>query len=93
MRYKNISDGKVVKTSVKVDAFDVLLNVAAAIVTGSVTMLAEVFQGIADLISDGLTCRGMKLSGGLPNKKYPFGYGRELYVWSLFPTLTIDPTR
>lgn len=89
MRYKAISDEKVVKTSIKVDIVDVLLNSVAALITGSVTMLAEAFQGIADLISDSLTYLGMRRGKGSPTKKYPFGYGRELYLWSFLSTLTM----
>jgi len=89
MQKKNISDEKVIKTSIKVDIIDVLLNGTAFLVTGSVTMLAEVFQGLADLINDGLIYFGMKRSRGLPDKKYPFGYGRELYIWSFLAVLTM----
>ena len=87
MPQKTISDERVVKTSIKVDILDIVLNIIAAIFTGSVVMLAEVFQGIADLISDGLTYLGMKRSRVLPSRRYPFGHGRELYIWSLFSTL------
>ena len=81
------SDEKVVKTSVKVDIIDVLLNAVVALVTGSMVMLAETLQGISDLIVDGLTYIGMKRSKRLPTEKHPLGFGRELYIWSLFATL------
>ena len=83
------SDEKAVKTSVKVDVIDVLLNATVALFTGSVVMLAETFQGISDLIVDGLTYIGMKRSKRLPTKKHPLGFGRELYIWSLFSVLVM----
>jgi len=52
-------------------------------------MLAEVFQGTADLINDALTYFGAKHSRALPTRKYPFGHGRELYIWSIFSTLVM----
>ncbi len=82
-----LSDEKVVRTSVKVDIVDILLNGAIAAVTGSAVMLAKTFQSVSDLIVDGLTYIGMKRSKRLPTKKYPLGFGRELYIWSLFSTL------
>jgi len=84
-----ISDERVVKTSIKVDIIDVLLNAAVALITGSMVMLAETLQGISDLIVDGLTYIGMKRSKQLPTEKHPLGFGRELYIWSLFATLVM----
>jgi len=89
MQQKTISDERVVKTAIKVDIIDILINSVAALVTGSVTMLAEVLQGVADLISDGFTYLGMRRSKTLPDRRYPFGHGRELYVWSLLSTLVM----
>jgi len=83
------SDEKVVVTSFKVDIIDIFLNAFTALFTGSVVMLAETFQGISDLIVDTLIYIGMKRSKRLPNEKHPFGYGRELYIWSLFSTLVM----
>ena len=76
-----------VKTSTRVDILDILLSGIVALLTGSAVMLAEVFQGVADLINDTLTYFGMKNSKALPTRKYPFGHGRELYIWSIFSTL------
>lgn len=81
------SDEKVVKTSVKVDVFDILLNGAIAAITGSVVMLAKTFQSASDFIVDGLSYIGTKCSKRPPTEKHPFGFGRELYIWSLFATL------
>ena len=53
MDYKKISDEKAVKTSIRVDIVDILLNSITAFLTGSVVMLAETLQGVSDLIVDG----------------------------------------
>jgi len=81
------SDEKVVKTSIKVDILDIIINGITAVVTGSVVMLAETLQGISDLTSAGFVYVGMKRSKRPSTEKYPLGFGRELYVWSLFSTL------
>ncbi len=83
----DLSDDRIVTLSCKVDLIDVFINGIVALITGSVIMLAEVFQAISDLIVDGLTYIGMKRSKREPTKKHPLGYGRELYIWSLFSTL------
>jgi len=81
------SDEKVVKTSVWVDIIDVFLNALVALATGSVVMLAEVLRGVSDVIVDGLAYIGMRRSKRQPTARHPFGFGRELYIWSLFSTL------
>ncbi len=86
---KKISDEKVVSLSCKIDLIDILLNGLVVLLTGSVIMLAEVFQAISDLIVDGLVYVGMKRSKKTADSKYPLGYGRELYIWSLFSTLVM----
>lgn len=83
------SDERVVKTSVKVDVIDILLNGTVAFITGSVVMLAETLQGLSDLIVDSLTYIGLKRSKRLPTEKHPLGFGRELYIWSLFSVLVM----
>ncbi len=84
---ENLSDQDVVSFSCKADIVDILLNAFVALITGSIIMLAEVFQGLSDFVVDGLTYIGIKRSKRLPDKKHPLGYGRELYIWTLFSTL------
>lgn len=47
-------------TSFFVDLLDILLNVSIAVLTGSVVMMAELFQAIADLISSAFLLVGLK---------------------------------
>lgn len=81
MGNKKISAEKAVLTSLFVDFLDVLLNLIAAIFTGSIVMIAETIHGVADSISVGFVYIGLKRSKKKPDKKHPFGYGKVLYVW------------
>lgn len=80
---KNISSTLVVVTSFLVDVLDIVLSLAAAILTGSVVMLSQVLEGVSDLISSGLLLVGITRAGQKADRRHPFGFGRELYVWAL----------
>jgi cation diffusion facilitator family transporter len=86
---KGISADKVVLTSLLVDVLDIAIKVTVAIITGSVVMLAGIFQGVADLFSVSVLMIGLKLSRKKPDKVHVFGYGKELYFWTLISALTI----
>lgn len=83
VKKSNISELRVVVTSFFVDLLDVLVNLIISILTGSVVMFSEFLQGLTDLVSAGLLLIGHKLSKKKPSKRYPFGYGKEIYFWSL----------
>lgn len=84
---KKISAKQAALTSFIVDIFDVILNGTIALITGSVVMLAELMQSLADLISTAFVLLGLKRSKRPPDAKHPFGYGREVYVWLMFSSL------
>lgn len=73
---------RVLWTSFFVDLSDVLLNLIVAAITGSVVMLAEALEGLADLCSAGLLLVGFKRSKQRANHDHPFGFGKEMYYWS-----------
>jgi cation diffusion facilitator family transporter len=73
---------RVLLTSFFVDVLDVVMNLAIALFTGSVVMLAETLEGFADMCSAGLLLVGFKKSNRRPNRLHPFGFGKELYFWS-----------
>lgn len=83
MARKNISADRVVWTSICVSLLDVLLNIGIAMLTGSVIILAEALQGFADLTTAGLLAIGLRRSKRRANTRYNFGYGREIYFWTL----------
>lgn len=69
-------------TSLLTDIVDVIMNGAVALVTGSVVMLAEMFQGMADVTVDALLLVGFKRSQKTATKIHPFGFGKEAYFWT-----------
>lgn len=80
---KNISDVRVVATSVVVSLSDVVLNLLIAIITGSTVMLSQALQGLSDLVTGGILYLGVKRSKREADLKYQFGYGREIFFWVL----------
>jgi cation diffusion facilitator family transporter len=82
-----ISVKKVVSVSFIVDIIDIVVNFTVALITGSVVVLAEFFQGLADLVAAGFLLIGIKRSERLENKEFAFGYGKEMFFWTLLSSL------
>lgn len=57
---------------------------AAAIVTGSASMLAEAAHSWADAGNEVFLLIAERSSARKPDAGHPLGYGRDAYVWSLF---------
>jgi divalent metal cation (Fe/Co/Zn/Cd) transporter len=74
---KSVTARRVVLTSFWVDALDIILNLAVTLVTGSVVMVAELTQGVSDLLASGLLIIGLHR----PKK--------EIYFWTLSSTLVM----
>ena len=84
---KKISSKRVIVTSFLVDFLDVVLSLTVAILSGSIIMLTQVLEGVADLVSSGFLLIGFYRSVQKENKSHPFGYGTEIYFWSLLSAL------
>src|SRR3990167_6631089 len=82
-----ISANRVVITSFLVDVSDVVINSAVAILTGSVVIRAEFLQGLADMIGSALLIVGVKRSKKIADRKHPFGFGKEIYFWTLLSAI------
>jgi cation diffusion facilitator family transporter len=80
---KQISDLRVVATSLTVSVSDVVLNLVVAVITGSTVMLSQSLQGLSDLITGGILLLGVKRSKKEADTEYQFGYGREIFFWVL----------
>ncbi len=60
---------------------------AAAVVTGSASILAEAAHSWADAGNEVFLLIANRRSRRPPDLTHPFGHGREAYVWSLFAAL------
>jgi cation diffusion facilitator family transporter len=82
-RAKQLTDVRVVATSLTVSITDVTLNLIVAIITGSTVMLSQALQGFSDLITGGVLYIGVRRSKRTADMDYQFGYGREIFFWVL----------
>lgn len=62
---------------------------AAAVITGSGSMLAEAVHSTADCGNQLLLLLGMKRAKKPPSDDFPLGYGKETYFWSFIVALLL----
>jgi cation diffusion facilitator family transporter len=62
---------------------------AAAIVTGSSSMLAEAIHSFADSGNQALLLWGMKQAKRPPTPDYPLGWGKAIFFWSFIVALVL----
>ena len=71
---------------------DLAMSVAkavAAALTGSAGLFAETLHSLADTGNQLLLLKGLRGSRRRPDTSHPFGYGAELFYWSLLAALSI----
>lgn len=64
-------------------------KLAAALITGSGSMMAESIHSMADAGNQGLLLLGMKRSKRPPSPEYPLGHGKAIYFWSFIVALIL----
>lgn len=66
-----------------------LIKTAAAVWTGSGSLVAEAVHSFADCGNQVLLFVGMKRAVKEPTARHPMGYGRESYIWSMMVAITL----
>jgi len=80
---------KAVVAAMIANAIIAVAKFTAAAITGSSAMLSEGIHSVADTGNQALLLLGNRRSHRPPDRQHPFGYGQELYFWSLIVAMIL----
>ncbi len=80
---------KVVMAAMAGNAAITVAKLVAALLSGSVSMLAEAVHSLADTANQGLLLVGMRLARRRDPERYPFGRAAEAYFWAFIVALVL----
>ncbi len=66
-----------------------LAKFLAWLLTGSASMLAESVHSVADSANQGLPLLGRRRCRQAPNRRHPFGFGRERFFWAFVVAMVL----
>ncbi|MHC1559414.1 cation diffusion facilitator family transporter [Actinomycetospora sp. C-140] len=69
-----------------------VLKLLAGLLTGSSAMLAEAAHSAADCTTEGFLFTALRRSAKKPDRRHPFGYGKERFFWSMLAAVSVFVT-
>jgi cation diffusion facilitator family transporter len=78
-----------VAIAIAADLAMVIAKAVAALLTGSAALFAETLHSLADTDNQLLLLKGLRGTRRQPDASHPFGYGAELFYWSLLAALGV----
>jgi len=80
---------RVIYVSFMLNAITLVLKLVSVLTSDSAAVTAEFMHALGDFIGSGLLALGTAVSSRAPSLKYPFGFGRSIYVFGLLSSSII----